>query len=220
MIIREHHGHLSPPAHSCRHRSESVALLGAGPEILHLLDLGLSDDVRGIGPDDITDLLVQQLLLLLIAGQVVEKEGGCAPRGVYPRHHGVHGHYSGNVPVISRPQEHFLKDAQLTKLCLIFFLLVKLVGRIINVFSAQVVDVIRGCVNSPTRTKGFKEWRRIENLLLEVRKLHIFPDWRSGDQFEHVRAQDHVSLIDKCHSVFGGVLIKTSNFRIEKYRCD
>ena len=178
IIIREHHGHLGPPAHSCRHRSESVALLGAGPEILHLLDLGLSDDVRGAGPDDITDLLVQQLLLLLIAGQVVEKEGGCAPRGVYPRHHGVHGHYSGNVPVISRPQEHFLKDAQLTKLCLIFFLLVKLVGRIIDVFSAQVVDVIRCCVNSPTRTKGFKEWRRIENL------VHLYLKYGSSTYFQ------------------------------------
>ena len=160
MIIREHHGYLGPPAYPGRHRSESVALLGAGPEILHLLDLGLGDDVRGAGPDDLTDLLVQQLLLLLIAGQVVEEEGGCAPRGIYPRHHGVHGHYSGDVPVLSRPQEHFLKDAQLTKLCLIFFLLVKLVGRIIDVFSAQVVDVIRGFVNSPKRTKDFKDWKR------------------------------------------------------------
>ena len=149
MVIRKHHGNLGPPAHPYRHRSESMTLLGTGTKILHLFDFGLCDNVRRAGPDLVTDLFVEQLLLLLIAGEVIEKEGGGAPRGVHPSHHGVHGHDGGDIPVFTRPQEHLLENAQLTQVCLILPLFVKLVGCIIDIFPTQVEDIIRGSVNSP-----------------------------------------------------------------------
>ena len=111
VVVGEDEVPLSPPARPVGHRHQSEALLTGGPEVFHPPQRGLRH--LPPGPHRVPDLLVQQLLLLRVGGQLVEQEGGGGPGGIDPGHHGVHGHGGRYFRVVSALVKKFLQDTPL-----------------------------------------------------------------------------------------------------------
>ena len=146
LVVGEHEVPLSPPARPVGHRHQSEALLTGGPEVFHPPQRGLRH--LPPGPHRLPDLLVQQLLLLRVGGQLVEQEGGGGPGRVDPGHHGVHGHDGGDVPAVPAPLHQLLQDAPPLSLPASAVLL-EPPGSLLDILAAGLQDLCGRLVNFP-----------------------------------------------------------------------
>ena len=156
-------------------RSQSHTLLETGSQILHPLQLRLSDvPVLYHGPD----LLVEQLLLERIVGEVQEEEGHGGAGGVNPGRDGVLGHDQRDLGPRPTSPDHPLEDAQLVIFPL--RLLPVVLHRPVHVLLGDLEDGDEGPVPPPDARGG-----------------DVLPYRKTKNHIIHIGAQEHIDRLDE-----------------------
>ena len=91
LVTFHHHLHLGPPREPTSCRPQPLALVQAGLQVLHLVELGLGD--LAVLPHHRPHLPPQLLLLLRVPGEVQQQEGGGGAGGVHARQDRVLAHH-------------------------------------------------------------------------------------------------------------------------------